>query len=213
MAMHTVNTHISKSYIAQFLSSYPTILEAGAHIGRDTIKMAQQWPNAIIHAFEPIPYLFEELKKNTAHFANIHRYNVALSNESGFASFYQSGGRSTATSSLLVPTGYLKEHPTTTFETISVPTITLDQWAKKNNISHVDFMWLDMQGAELLALQAGINLLKSVKAIYCEVSFQERYENNPLSSTIKNWLGERGFLPIKEDIRNKSWGNILFIKS
>lgn len=207
-----MNTHISKSSIAQFLPANPIILEAGAHIGRDTIKMVKEWPQAIIHAFEPVPSLFEELKKNTAHVPNIHRYNIALSNASGFATFYQSGGRSTATSSLLAPTGYLKEHPTTSFEKISVPTITLDEWAKKNNITHVDFMWLDMQGAELLALQAGVTLLKTVKALYCEVSFQERYENNPLSFTIKHWLAEQGFLPIKEDIRNESWGNILFIK-
>ncbi len=206
-------THIPKSYIAQFLPSNPIILEAGAHIGRDTIKMAKEWPHATIHAFEPVPHLFEELKKNTTTVSNVHCYNVALSNQSGSATFYQSGGRSTATSSLLAPKEYLKEHPTTTFEKIIVPTITLDDWAKCNRIIQVDFMWLDMQGAELLALQAGIDLLKTVKAIYCEVSFQERYENNPLAHTIKAWLAQQGFMSIKEDIQNKPWGNVLFIKS
>lgn len=204
---------ITKSYITQFLPHNPVILEAGAHIGRDTVKMAKQWPHAIIHAFEPVPYLFEELKKNTAAFPNIHCYNIALSNRSGFTTFYQSGGRSTATSSLLAPKEYLKEHPTTIFEKISIPTITLNDWAKKNKISHIDFMWLDMQGAELLALQAGIDLLKTVKALHCEVSYQERYENNPLSDTIKVWFKEQGFLAIEEDARNVSWGNVLFIKS
>ena len=71
-------------------------------------------------------------------------------------------------------------------------------------------MWLDMQGAELAALQAGTNLLKTVKAIFCEVSYQERYENNPLSPVIKEWLAQHGFVATKEEIRNTAWGNIFF---
>lgn len=62
-----MNENISKEYIAQFLPPNPIIIEAGAHIGRDTKKMARQWPNAHIHAFEPVPALFEILKKILLH--------------------------------------------------------------------------------------------------------------------------------------------------
>lgn len=204
--------NISKEYIAQFLPENPVIIEAGAHIGRDTKKMLKQWPQAKIHAFEPVPELFEELKKNTTPYSNVTCYPLALNNSSGTAQFYISSGRSTATSSLLAPKEYLIEHPTTVFEKTTVTTITLDAWAEKYAIPHVDFMWLDMQGGELSALQAGMHLLKTVKALYTEVSFAERYEKNPLYATIKCWLERQGFSVQKEEFRTSAWGNVLFIR-
>ena len=55
---------LSRHSIKQFLPKNPVIVEAGAHIGRDTLKMHAIWPQATIHAFEPVPPLFKQLKKN-----------------------------------------------------------------------------------------------------------------------------------------------------
>jgi hypothetical protein len=49
---------IPKSLIATYLPANPTIVEAGAHIGVDTVQMSKRWPRGTIHAFEPIPDLF-----------------------------------------------------------------------------------------------------------------------------------------------------------
>ncbi len=203
---------ITKEYIAQFLPANPIIIEAGSHIGRDTKKMIRQWPNGTIHAFEPVPELFEILKQNTHQLPKVTCYPFALSNANGTAQFFVSSGRSTATSSLLAPKEYLKEHPTIHFEKIVVQTTTLETWSEKYAVPHVDFMWLDMQGGELAALQSATVLLKTVRAIFTEVSFAERYENNPLYPTIKTWLEQQGFFVQKEEIRTESWGNVLFIK-
>lgn len=203
---------IKKDYIAQFLPNNPVIIEAGAHIGRDTKKMRQQWPHAQIHAFEPVPALFNELKNTVKNVAKIHCYPYALSNITGRSIFHVSSGRSTATSSLLQPKEYLLEHPTTTFHSIEVETITLDDWAAKYTIDHVDFLWFDMQGNELNALKGGTKTLESVRVIYTEVSLTERYEHNPLYPTIRSWLTEHGFSVEREDLRTASWGNVLFIR-
>lgn len=208
-----MSEQITKQYIAQFLPSNPTIIEAGAHIGRDTKKMITLWPEAKIHAFEPVPALFEQFTANLKDFPSVHCYPYALNDVTETSVFYVSSGRSTATSSLLEPKEYLSEHPTTVFQTITVPTITLDDWAAKFKIAHADFLWLDMQGSELDALKGGIQLLKTVRVIYTEVSFSERYKNNPLYSTIKLWLYKHGFSVQKEEFRNASWGNVLFLKS
>ena len=206
-----MTTNIPKEFIAQFLPNNPVIVEAGAHIGRDTKKMIKVWPHAIIHVFEPVQELFTELQKNVAKYPSIHCYPYALSNQNGTASFHVSSGRSTATSSLLQPKEYLKEHPTTQFEIRTVPTTTLDAWAQQHAISHIDFLWLDMQGGELLALEGATQLLPTVTAIYAEVNFVERYEHNPTYAEIKRFLASYGFRSIKEAF-NDIWGNALFIR-
>lgn len=163
---------ISKSSIVPFLTNNPVIVEAGAHIGRDTLKMKKQWPQAVIHAFEPVPELYQQLRTATANIPGIFCYPFALAGHTGTATLHKSSVRSTATSSLLEPHLYKQEHPTTQFEPISVSTITLDRWMKAYTISHVDFLWLDMQGAELLVLQHATELLRTVTAIHTEVAQQ-----------------------------------------
>ena len=199
---------ISKDIIKQFLPKNPNILEAGAHIGRDTIKMARLWPDAQIHAFEPVPSLFEHLKKNTADFKNIHCYSYALSNQNGTSIFYESHGI-TAISSLHKPNEYLKDKAT--FTPITVQTITIDSWAQKYSIPRIDFMWLDLQGHELTALQGALEILKTTKAILTEINLVQRYEHAILYQELRQWLEEHNFKLQQEALHKKEWGNALFV--
>ena len=140
----TPSGKISKEYIATLLPENPIIIEAGAHRGRDTVKMKKLWPQSTIYCFEPVTGLFDQLTENTKNLPGIHRYPIALSNKVGNEIMHVSGGRSDACSSLLQPNIDLMTSPDITFETkVSVPTTTLDQWAQEHSISHVDFLWLD----------------------------------------------------------------------
>ena len=53
---------------------------------------------------------------------------------------------------------------------------------------------LDVQGAELDVLKGAENLLLFVDAIYCETSFVQLYESQPLANEIASYLIERGFV-------------------
>src|SRR5438132_8350317 len=111
--------------------------------------MAQLF-ECIIHAFEPVPKLFATLQSNTRRFTNVFCHQLALSSKTGKAKFYVSSGSSDGSSSLLEPKEHLQDHPDVLFKkTIDVITITLDDWAAQHGIDHIDFLWLDMQGAEL----------------------------------------------------------------
>lgn len=203
---------ISKKIIAHYLPPSPVIIEAGAHIGRDTVKMSKAWPNSIIHAFEPVPELFAVLLRNTALNPRIICYPYALSTTTGTSTLFMSSGRSTATSSLFEPAGYKNEFPTTIFTPLTVQTITLDDWAQKYQIKHIDGMWLDMQGAELSVLQAAPKILKMVSVIYTEVNLTQRYKGAPLYPEFKEWMIGQGFTIALEACDHPDWGNVLFIK-
>ncbi len=203
--------YITKEYIAQFLPENPTILEAGAHKGKDTLALHNQWPESTIYAFEPVPELFEILKNTTAHIPSIHTYNYALSNAQGTRILYQCTGKIDAASSLFKPGDYFQEKPVH-FNPIQVPVTTIDLWATQHTITYVDFLWLDLQGGELDLLHGAETLLKTVKVIHTEVNLIERYKSIPLYPTIKNYLAQYGFRPQAEALYKTVWGNVLFVK-
>jgi FkbM family methyltransferase len=60
-------------------------------------------------------------------------------------------------------------------------------------LGDVDFMKLDVQGAELMVLQAAERVLADVTVIQVEVEFLELYENQPLFADVDRYLRGQGF--------------------
>ena len=204
---------ITKQYISQFLPMNPVIVEAGAHRGRDTIKMAKLWPQGSIYAFEPVPELFTLLTAATQEYPNIHCSNKAISNSQDSALLYISGGASNACSSLLKPKECLRLQPTVQFEhTTMAQTITLDSWAQEHGVCQIDFMWLDMQGNELKALEGARSLLFKIQALFIEVNLVERYENCPSFTQIYSFLQHYNFIAIQRDMPKHNKINVLFVQ-
>jgi FkbM family methyltransferase len=208
------------NHIKEYLPDNPIIVEAGSFDGKETIKMANLWPKGHIHAFEPVPAIFEKLKNNTSHLPNVHCYPMALSDQNGNATLYvsekpQKPGIPSQANSLLKPKERLEISPLIFPHKIQVPTITLDTWAQTHNIDRIDFLWLDLQGFELPVLKASEKILSQVKVIYTEVEFIEAYEDQALYEDVKSWLESQGFTMIGKDFQdNPAWffGNALFIK-
>ncbi len=207
--------------VQNYLPQNPVILEAGAFDGVDTERMKIIWPEATIFSFEPDPENFVKLQNKTKNLKNVFISTLALSDKIGQAIFYRSqdqrnvGNRQSG--SLLAPKEHLAYAPHVTFSNdFDVYTTTIDDWAKTQGINQIDFLWLDMQGAELLALKAGTNILKNVRAIYTEVEFVEAYKDQALCGELQHWLEGQGFTLIAQDFpleKNKKWyGNILMVK-
>lgn len=204
---------IPKEYFRSFLPERPVVLEAGAHKGVDTVELAKMWPDGTIHAFEPVPEIFKKLVKNTRNCNNVLCYQLALGNVKGSDEMYISTGASDGSSSLLPPKKHLEMFPTVYFdEKIQVSIVTLDDWARENNIKAIDFLWLDLQGMELKVLQSGCSILKTVKAIYSEVSSIEGYEHQNLYSELRDWLEKEGFHVEREAVENGE-GNVFFLRN
>lgn len=71
---------------------------------------------------------------------------------------------------------------------------TLAAFAKDKGINAIDFVKLDVQGAELEVLQGAEETLDSVVCIVCEVEFVHLYKNQPLFGDVDAFLRSRGFL-------------------
>lgn len=206
------------TYIQKYLPENAVILEAGVFNGIDSLHMARFWPQAKIHGFEPIPELFAQLPAVQKHAKNIAFYQVALGDKIGTMPMYLSAYDTSpdvisASSSLLPPKEHLVHAPEVLFNrVIEVPVTTIDAWAQENNIDHIDFMWLDMQGYELHALMAAPKILKTVRVILLEVEFVEAYKGQYLFNDIKLFLENNGFTCLGLT-SNYGWcGDALFVK-
>lgn len=213
------NAHRMLNELPRFLPENPVILEAGAFDGEDALRMSQLWPKGTIHTFEPVPLLFLKTKARTFNCKNVRCYQMALSATTGRAQFFVSSNAQneiSGSSSLLEPKDHLKFYQDIKFNnTIEVQTMNLDEWAIANNVDHIDFMWLDMQGAEFAMLKSAPNILKTVKLIFMEIAFKETYKDIPLYPEVRAWLEAQGFAVAFEETCGaaKAEGNALFIRT
>jgi FkbM family methyltransferase len=83
----------------------------------------------------------------------------------------------------------------------------------KYKISDFNFINMDIQGAELLALKGGSNILKYIEAIYTEINFDELYKNCALAKDLDSFLINYNFKRVATvHSSHNSWGDALYIK-
>ena len=202
----------------QDFSGRPVILEAGIANGDDTLQFCKIMPNSEVFGFEPDPRYHAEIYNRLGNFLNFNFDKRALSDETSTKpnNFYladrvsEDGIEKWGSSSLLLPTGHKEFHKDIKFsKTVTVNTITLDDWASEKNIDKIDVMWLDLQGSEPDVLR-NCKILETVDMIWSEVNLIELYENCMLYEDFKLLMASKGFQVILEHLPWKDSGNVLF---
>jgi FkbM family methyltransferase len=195
---------------------HPVILDVGACEGEDSIRYARRFPGGRILAFEPLPANQRLIRENFRRYgaSRAELVPIALSDRTGTARFHVSQGRppelfsgaewnyGNKSSSLLAPASADPMHGWIEFsETIEVACDTLDRVCAAQGIGRVDFLHLDVQGAELLVLTGGAATLPRTTALWLEVTDRELYAGQPLRPQIEAFLRGRGFALVYEDRR------------
>ena len=84
---------------------------------------------------------------------------------------------------------------------------------KKYDIKKFNFMNLDIQGAELLALKGANKILQSIDAVYTEINLDEIYVNCAKVEEIDEYLKKFGFKRVlTKTPESKLWGDALYLK-
>ncbi len=84
---------------------------------------------------------------------------------------------------------------------------------KKYNIDEYNFMNLDIQGAELLALKGSDKILNHIEAIYTEVNLDEIYLNCAKIDELDKYLENFGFRRVLLETPDSDlWGDALYLK-
>lgn len=209
----TLNGEIDKLLAKKYLPENPVVIDAGAHNGRSSLEITELWPQATIYAFEPVPDLFDQLVMNTRDHSNIICSTYAFGDKIGTQQLFISKGRGDGSSSLLKPAEHLIHFPDVTFDrSIEINVTTIDAWAHEKNITHIDLLWLDMQGVEYQVLKASPIILKTVRAIFTEINMVPLYQNCTLYPILKAFLESQGFVEIHKEMLHHTFGDALFVR-
>ena len=176
-------------FLVKILGNTQNIIEIGSHYGEDSVRFKHFFPNANIYCFEPDPRNISIFKKACGNIDKITLIEKAVSNiDNAELSFYQIYNKNnqdileekykfigiddyktmklsgSGASSLKQP----YRNDLNIDNKILVNTIRLDTWVKENNINIIDFLWIDVQGAEKEVIEGCKNILNIIKVVQLE---------------------------------------------
>ena len=146
-----------RRFIQRFLKPGMTVLDIGAHHGFYTMLAAKMvGPTGKVLCFEPSPRererLFAHLRLNRM-LDRVSVFPVALGRKTGESTLYVVAGRDTGCNSLRPPA---VTEPT---RAVPVQVTSLDTLLAQQNVARVDFVKMDVEGAELEVLDGAEYLL------------------------------------------------------
>lgn len=156
-----------------------TIIEIGAHIGTDTEKLYYHLAPSEYYAIEPDERNISALVSLRL---PIKIIKSAIGNINGEVDFWYSSGQTphnrlhTDSNSLLKPITNSNRPKWVTFEQGKVLCNRLDDLLPY--VRGIDLIWMDIQGAELLAIEGGQKVFSRAKYLYTECQ-EGRYYNQP----------------------------------
>ena len=164
----------------------PVILDIGCNDGTHTNMFLSLFPGARVFCFDP------EWRARKRFVVNVKDtraklYATAVGAYDGQAAFYPSEGDGVLqpkdwdySGSIRRPKNHLKVHPWCKFREHQPVSITrLDTWAQAYLVDDeriVDFIWADVQGAEIDLIQGGLATLGCTRYFFTEYSDGELYE-------------------------------------
>jgi FkbM family methyltransferase len=174
-----------------------TVIEIGANHGVDTERLSNGDKHRVF-AFEPFPDLFATLQKRFIGYDNMYIVPMAADLDDGWRWFNVADVHSSGLASLHDFSPNLSvvwQGMTPHQHRYRIMTTRLDTFISRNEISQVDYLWIDAQGNDFRVLQSLGDQINRVVEGKCEAAHQvELYTGvNNRSADIAAWLQQHGF--------------------
>ncbi len=185
-------------------------IELGANRGVSTVALARSAGSAgQVHAFEPVPEFYAVLVSNLQvnEVKNTQVHQLAITDKESVIAYYKHGEGS----------GIVEVYDAVA---IVVGTVSLDHFMEIENLGRVDFINMDCEGAELLALRGATQTLTSqAPRILCEIHHDYLARLGQSAGDIVAYLHTLGFqvIPVRveqlnEDVKLKDCTHIYATK-
>ena len=192
------------------------VFDVGAHLGWETVRYAQMFPAAQVHAFELVPATCEQLRRNVADQPRIHVHGFGLSNARGSA-------RITLQADPQLNSLSGRAQPAAGGESVEVHFRRLDEVADELGVPTVDLLKIDAEGHDLQVLEGGTALFaaRRVRAVLVEVDFGGSNLQHGNFAQIAAWLEPHGlrFVALHESqvvnlngVPHLDYANALFLR-
>jgi FkbM family methyltransferase len=182
------------------------IFDLGARDLYESIWFANAYPESQVHSFECNPDMADLCRVRSAFFPNITLVEKAVSDIDGTLDFYPINVELTKQTPN-IPYYIAKDgnpgassmfkslDPTYKQNKVTVESIRLNTYLSENEIEEIDLLWMDIQGAEKIALQSLNHYLHKVKMIHTEVAVgpNTEYEGGASFDEVNTLLTNNGF--------------------
>ena len=192
-------------WLGKFDIQCKSVLHIGGHYAEEAEIYFEAGVNKAVF-IEGDPSVYQILIERIASYQNFEGICALLSNVEGISKF-NIASNDGASSSILEPDNVLIKKPNITFsDSINLPTKTLDSLS----LGKFDLIVIDVQGAESLVIEGGIETIKQAKALWVEVNAGSMYLGDANSSQIVADLSKY-FVPVFMNMGANLWGDALFI--
>lgn len=173
----------------------PVVIFGGAHQGAVLTSVLSASPRAKVYGFEADPYVFQVLEMNFRDNPRVVPFHRALYSRDGMQLEIRTRNGIGSQSTLFAPTKLFEETwPWINWGTTeTVETIALEPWARREGVRSVDFIYMDIECAELAALRGARQLLANVTMVHLEVSNEPLCDGGPLWPEVRRFMRSRGF--------------------
>lgn len=182
------------------ISANPVILDLGSNIGLTIVHMKHIYPTAKIIGYEMNRENYLLAKRNTKFYDNVMVVNTAVWIEDATVTY-----RNTANydSYAILNDTEKKEAD----ELIEVPSLKLESIIKNHNLTHIDYLKMDIEGAEKAILESeDLSWMDKVGAMNIEMHLDGNNDLSEFLTIIEN----KGFTVWKD---SKHWSSIFAVRN
>lgn len=189
------------------------VIHVGAHMGEEHEAYQAAGVKDVLW-IEGDPAVAKRLKRLLGGIDGYRFSNSLVTNEDGGLVEFMIANNEQSSSILALGT-HSKSHPEVEYvKTKVLPSRTIDsliwdEW-KAGAYVYRNMINLDVQGAELLALEGTANTLGDVDYVYCEVNTKEVYVNCARMGQIDAYL--RDFRRVETKMTRHDWGDAFYIR-
>jgi FkbM family methyltransferase len=182
------------SMILNLLDPQMVFFDIGANVGWYSMSVGKHDSSIQVYSFEPIPQTFMMLEKNISlnEFSNIKVFNQGLSDKNQKLVFYfdpcESGNASSRNLKDNISAKEIISHAGK-----------LDDFVNEHNITQLDFIKCDVEGAELLVFKGGLDSISAYQPIiFTEMlrKWSKKFDYHP--NEIIKLLAELGYRSFTE---------------
>jgi FkbM family methyltransferase len=182
-----MNPYIYQNFVNQInKEDINIVLELGAFDGRYTKDIDKYYNPKKIYSIDANPQKIDTIKNNQQELNNVDFTCILLSDINDKVNFYifQDDGESSS----------MYEHPAGFVDKLSLDSITLDNFCLLKNITSIDLICADVEGAEAQIFSQQ-QILHTVKYIISEVKIEPNFKgsNFPGIEDLKKSLSPFGF--------------------
>ncbi len=148
-----LETNGELDFLERNIANFDVIFDVGANVGEWSLLVNDLRQETSVYSFEPIKKTYEEMSAKSFN-DNVKLYNLALGSKIGKMDFFVSNDST-------LSSGYNREFDGGKIEEVFIDTV--DNFCTEQNIKKIDFLKIDVEGAEMNVLKGADNMIANHK--------------------------------------------------